>query len=1619
MPWKYGLLTLTLFFSALQATGIKARNYPSSWLRGDIRATTEEISSTRLDELLETTQQNSNIRTIFDLGKYRAKRSAVFQSGVRVCPQETINEVIASHQAYYRLRVCQEAVWEAFRIFFDRIPGTTEYTTWVHKCRHEPLCLSDLAGNFSNSEEHLSMVYRRMNLRDKKQSTGGVAATTIAAAVVTEIAGSEEARTSVPEPPAPVTNDAKVPETPEGTLETETAAEKDSELPNVVPENLVEEIVEFSIDLVDPGYRELLDDPDSPQYVDLSHHLQDQMLHVFDKLPGFKEISVLGISETLESDGPGGVTVHYSLVFERISPENATRTPATAVSSLREIVANSLSEEASLPVDLQSLNFEPVKVIPLTTKPAKEAVEEVFEDFSNPPIHNHMEIVTDEPEIAVEKPRLDVPLGPVDKDKALVTLLDPTGDIPDDEEKAPPERGDVPYIYEDTSESMDIDESESEATTEPEEVLFITHLIETIHATDKGNGELVRHYFLTTTPQEYVAEPSIPEEYPEPPFGNVVPTNGYPVLPPEDLDITSAPKNEGTETDNPTELPPNWISEDEAVVEAEAKPTPTTQILLTTATEEEASDTVLPVTTLSAITDQPATKAIEDNEVEGDLEHVVVEEEPEYEEEVVEEQEPEKEIVEVLEPEENVFVEPEPDKEVVMVSESEKEVVEVLEPKEEVVEETTSEGEVVEEPETDKEIVEVSEPKEKVDEFSETNKEVAKISKPEDEVVEVVEAEEETVDEPEEDTDKISEPEEKVDEVSEAENMLVEEPAVLEDSEHKEEIVEEPVPEESVIRKDEDVVEVSQSEDVESQEIVEKPAEDVIEVSEPDQEVAEVFEPKEEIVQAPEQNVAPEEKVTEKTEPEEEVIKTPEPAEEGVDFSETEKEILGKPESDKEVADISEFEQEVVEVLEPEEGVIKVLEPEIIEVLEHEQELVESKEEVFDSSVHEGEVVEGPETEEKEVEELKPDEEVVVEGEHEEKVSEEPKPDEEFVVEGEHEEKVSEEPKPDEEFVVEGEHEEKDVEEHKPNEEEVELKPGEGIAEKDKPVDEAVEVMEPVEEVVEEPESKDEVVGVFETEGEVFKVLEPEDDIVNEPEPKEELVEVSEPDDEEAKVSEPEEGIVEKAEPDKGVDEASETEEGIVEEPEPINEGAEVSKHEKEIVEVLEPEESVEKTEHEKEVVVKPKPGEEIVVEAKEEEVQETALDEDVTKSLAGEIKIIQPVDSVEGTPFGEETEPLEEDNIVPKEDQSFEEEIEDLLPEYPGYEDIHHEEAVDTVEETEDRESVSLPDGREKGIAETAQPIPDSIPTPPGESDTVPEVNVKGSPSELEPMEEDVEEHDVTVIDEEELDEEVMEVSEPKGISVQDIADELDKMDLVSTELTDLPEASGYPLAPEEHPFETTASPPLRYLTTPSKTTASKGRELVVFFSLRVTNMRFSDDLFNKSSSEYRSLENTFVELLLPYLQSNLTGFKKLEILNFRNGSVVVNSKVKFTKSVPYNVTQAIHCVLEDFCNAAAMRLNIEIDSHSLDIKPADQADPCKFLACNDFSRCVVNRWSREAECLCDPGYMTLDGLPCQSICVLQPDYCQNGGQCETVPGHGATCRYPDKSSSLPGLSS
>ncbi|KAI1885393.1 hypothetical protein AGOR_G00219680 [Albula goreensis] len=186
----------------------------------------------------------------------------------------------------------------------------------------------------------------------------------------------------------------------------------------------------------------------------------------------------------------------------------------------------------------------------------------------------------------------------------------------------------------------------------------------------------------------------------------------------------------------------------------------------------------------------------------------------------------------------------------------------------------------------------------------------------------------------------------------------------------------------------------------------------------------------------------------------------------------------------------------------------------------------------------------------------------------------------------------------------------------------------------------------------------------------------------------------------------------------------------------------------------------------------------------------------------------------------------------------------------------------------------------------------------------------------------------------------------------------------------------------------------------------SSPTRALMVFFSLRVTNMIFSEDLFNKSSAEYKALEQRFLELLVPYLQSNLSNFQNLEILNFRNGSIVVNSRMKFGKPVPRGVTGAVYLILEDFCNTAYQTMNLAIDKYSLDVESGEQADPCKFQACNEFSECKVNPWSGEAECVCNAGYFSVDGLPCQSVCELQRDFCMNDGKCDIIPGQGAICR-------------
>lgn len=102
--------------------------------------------------------------------------------------------------------------------------------------------------------------------------------------------------------------------------------------------------------------------------------------------------------------------------------------------------------------------------------------------------------------------------------------------------------------------------------------------------------------------------------------------------------------------------------------------------------------------------------------------------------------------------------------------------------------------------------------------------------------------------------------------------------------------------------------------------------------------------------------------------------------------------------------------------------------------------------------------------------------------------------------------------------------------------------------------------------------------------------------------------------------------------------------------------------------------------------------------------------------------------------------------------------------------------------------------------------------------------------------------------------------------MGVQDISLELDRVgtDYYQPELT--PEQNGKVGSYVE------MSTNVRYTEMPIVAHPTKGRDLshtqtagtlVVFFSLRVTNMMFSEDLFNKNSLEYKALEQRFLELV------------------------------------------------------------------------------------------------------------------------------------------------------------
>ncbi|XP_058611313.1 interphotoreceptor matrix proteoglycan 1 isoform X2 [Onychostoma macrolepis] len=1464
MSLKCGHL-FTLLFFIVSVTGIQdqSRLNPS-----------ETLHTISLTNLPNPPKQNSGIRTIFEMEKRRIKRSEFFHSEVKVCPQETMREVIASHQTYYTLRVCQEAVWEAFRIFLDRIPSSSEYQKWVHKCQHESMCISDLAMNFSNSQEHIDMLYRRVNMNSEKLERNRTEEPTTDGALRME--GSEEVLTEAAEAEF-------VPPDLSSTVSTTTdtfTASQELDLHNVVPEQPVHQVIEFSVILMDYGYQEILRDTDSPQYHDLSRHLQDQMQHAFNDLPGFMDVQVLSIR-------PGGLSAIYSAVFETTTPNIADGNLdiGTAVSStgpsLKDMIVKALSKKASL-LDLNSLTFETGQSSTRMPEVSEDIITESFDQDS----YGDLSFPTNGPKIEVHISS--------DDDE---TIVDPTLD---------------------TDSTTTTTKSETE-TVEPESDAVIIHQVKTIQG---ETGELITEIFqvppVEEAPSEDDSKPVVIAEK----DNNLAPTSSAAAsaIPPRE----EQPRT----TEKPTldsDFSLNTIPEDDIIFH----PVTTANILFTTATtvSPRSEQPKLAVTTDFSITLQPSTEPIDPITEVTDSNEIPEVPQPVDTGAIVKEEE-----TKVVMPEPDVETKSEVDlpkvkvvtTETVEVSGPEKDTNvtgdtvfledQVLRPEEvTVITETYAEYGTLEPvgtvvlPEPEDEIGkstnqdEVAEPEEKV---LEPEPEVIRESK---EDVEKHKTDEEIKVKQEDDVQATRRPETETGQPKE-EFHLTEKGEVVKPEREPAEVVEY----EGSIKTEQPAVEIV-SEVPKTTEGSTKPPAEMIKIKPPEISVTETYlvdnidyyQPKE----AANLPFVPVDSVQPGTD-----IGKPEHVDFGVEDQ------LSKPEV---IGGVFEIPDLVTEE--------KTLGPEVSDVLTTVSSASESLPETITESASKKDKdlpsVVG-DTTEPQLEETEEDQ--------EEKTASEPT---EILP-------LATSPADPKLFVV-------------------------------VLTDVSVVTPTPLEKDYDSPTEKIQstvaqelpsVVG----DAEKPKLTEMEEDALTE----DVFVEQ-----EEKTASQPMETLA--------------TDLPLTTSPADLN-----------IFEVVLTDVSV----------VTPTPFEKDY-DSPTEKVQSTVAQE--LPSVVGETEEPKLTEMEEDTPT--------EDLLVEQEEETASQPTETLATDLPlttSPADLELFEVVLT--------DVSLvtPTPLEKDYdppTEKIQPtVAQDVDFTKTENDKV--LNVET---------EEVVLTDVSVVTpiflEKDYDSQTekvqptVDIFESENDQVLDVETEdpfihlkeLDQIDVVSTGTIDLLSYdNGYSFPNEGYPLETTRAPSLKYFTTPSMTTANKGKELVVFFSLRVTNMLFSEDLFNKSSAEYQLLENKFVELLLPYLQSNLTGFKKLEILNFRNGSVVVNSKAKFAKSVPYNITQAVQHVLEEFCNAAAQHLDIKVDSHSLDIEPADQGDPCKFLACNEFSKCVVNLWTKEAQCLCDPGYVTVDGLPCQSLCVVQPDFCLNGGECEIVPGHGAACRGRDQTT-IPGLTS
>ncbi|RVE58286.1 hypothetical protein OJAV_G00207740 [Oryzias javanicus] len=234
----------------------------------------------------------------------RRKRNIFYQNGLRLCGQETAEQVVSNHLNYFYLRVCQETVWEAFKIFWDRLPEQEEYQSWMNQCREGTATTLIIGSFFSQSEEHQALVKERLSHVNFKS----------------EPTRSWQHMCSTPSPPRPEAT--KAPELDKRKEEEEAAvtAEKVEENPllneiTVQPTAAaaLEQVVELSILLTGEMFSDELNDPASLQFQALSRHLAEKIEEALDMLPGFKSVSVLDFRPQKDTQGMDGIIVDYAV----------------------------------------------------------------------------------------------------------------------------------------------------------------------------------------------------------------------------------------------------------------------------------------------------------------------------------------------------------------------------------------------------------------------------------------------------------------------------------------------------------------------------------------------------------------------------------------------------------------------------------------------------------------------------------------------------------------------------------------------------------------------------------------------------------------------------------------------------------------------------------------------------------------------------------------------------------------------------------------------------------------------------------------------------------------------------------------------------------------------------------------------------------------------------------------------------------------------------------------------------------------------------------------------------------------------------------------------------------